>query len=220
MAKKLIAALILVIGCCSLGFADGCLAEPSPLQKHTMFFDQNNDCIIHREETARGLEQLQVDKDAAEKVSGLIHTLLARLTACPETDKSQCPIDIKKLPRHASNTAIFNPDGSWNQQEFERIFDRYDENKTGYLNEKEIHKMVSDNASRDGGRDADIAMGGFMFLLSVAADHKECPAQCRPGETPLPAIGRERLRKNYEGTLFWELGGRTPPWATSTPASN
>ena len=106
---------------------------------------------------------------------------------------------------------IYDAEGQYVPEAFERIFARFDSNGSGALNEVEIAAMIEAHSKeRAGGKTA--SKLEFGLLLDIAADRKEIV-----DGKEVRAISRGRMESFYDGSLFYVLAGETPPWA-SPPA--
>ena len=126
----------------------------------------------------------------------------------PSGDSSDTNIYIDNIHKgvHKSDTGVYDAAGNVDPVKFQSLFERFDSNKSGALNEIEIDVMIDANVNeRPGGRTA--TEGEFGLLLDVGSDRTD-----NVNGKKVRAISRERLIKFYGGELFFELIGLTPPW--------
>lgn len=183
-------------------FDDGSSEQLSALVKHARFFDRDGDGIITLGETFEGLRRLGIGRIKASMLALGIHLGLARQMKASWT--LSLPIENIHLGKHGSDTGVFDEKGKFSQSAFDRIFERFDKNRSGSLSKSEIDEMILAHAKeRPGGR-----LGSqleFGLLLEVAADRVEIE-----NGKAVPALSRERLLKLYDGSLFYELAGEKP----------
>lgn len=177
--------------------------EMTALQKHVSFFDKNGDGIITRYETGLGLRQLGLGRLKAGAGALVIHVFLG-----PQTSGSwkNLGISVKdiKLGRHGSDTGVFDAEGRFVPEAFERIFVQFDANHSGSMSAAELEAMIEANSKlRPGNKSASSVE--FRILLLIAADAAE-----DAGAKRVRAISKSRLKEFYDGTLFYALAKPEP----------
>lgn len=175
----------------------------TPLEKHAAFFDYNGDGLIEVQETGYGLTRLGIGWARAFVLARLINGPLSLATADRWIDKALFRIVIRNIPRgrHPSDTGVFDAQGNFVPEAFERIFDQFSRSKPGFLNEAEVFEMIRANRHLRPGWSGNLAARAeFGLLLQIAADGSDTVL----GQT-YPSISKERLRQFYDGTLFYFL---------------
>jgi peroxygenase len=174
------------------------LPAPSALQKHVMFFDVNQDGIITVEETATRLQSLGFGRIKAWSAAITIHNGLARSTS-GKTFGTDIVVANIHHSKHSSDSGVFGAQGEFVPEAFERMFERFDTDRSGGLDEGEIDRMTDANYQRLGGHL--VSKFEFTALLGLAAD---------AGGADSPALSRRRMREFYDGTLFFEVATGNP----------
>lgn len=179
------------------------VAEPTPLQKHVSFFDKNGNGIITLSETELGLRRLGLGRIKAGAAAVAIHLFLG-----PRTTGSWRSLDISvkdiELGKHGSDTGVFDAEGRFAPEAFERIFARFDVSRSGSMSGAELEAMIAANSRLRPG-DRTVASQEFQLLMIIAADTVE-----EAGGDEVRAISKERLKEFYDGTLFYKLAKPVP----------
>lgn len=164
------------------------------LQKHVAFFDKNGDGIITYSETVAGLSELGVGWAMSRVTALFINLNLGRST----TGRWTTDVDVANIAAgiHGSDTGVFDADGNYNEAAFRRLFDLFDRDRSGTLNEIEINEMIDANSKERPGAWL-AAKLEWRLLLDVAAD-----AQDWVDGKPVRAISAKSLLSLYDGTLF------------------
>ena len=112
----------------------------------------------------------------------------------------------------ASSTQIYTkPDGVLNATRMDSMFQESDLDKDGFLSYSEAQAMIERNAKSLIGKIR--SQGEFLGLLfPLNGVSRELP----DGSTEL-VIPKEIWDSMYEGTLFFNMAGETPPWCMATP---
>ena len=174
-------------------------AEVPALQRHINFFDKNGDGVIHIDETTLGLRQLGLGRVKARAAATVIHLLLGPKTSGTLT--THISVAGIHLGKHGSDTGAYDAQGRFVPEAFERMFAQFDVNKSGSLSAVEIKAMIAANGKLRPG-DGKASSTEFDLLLMVASDRMEGMSR---------AISRERLRRFYDGSLFYELAKPVAP---------
>ena len=175
--------------------------NPTPLQKHVMFFDGDNDGKITYTETKKGLESIGLSKWFSWAAAAFINAGLAS-----NTEKgAKITIDVANIKgaKHEGDTGAYDANGDFVSEKYNRILG-FDSNKSGSLTWAELEKMIEANGKSWLGRLA--ATGEFKLLVSLAADKSEV----ENGKT-VQTISFDRLKQLYDGTLFYTLAGKPIP---------
>ena len=172
-----------------------------PIELHAAFFDRNRDGVVTYFETLESLKKVGVGLVERQTFAAILHG-----AALLRTGSNDIPVvGIAKFGRHEGDTGVYTANGDLDEAAFNRLFDRFDSNpKSGALNGDEIDALIAANRLERGTQNAEAAAFELPFLLKHFADK---------AENGKPALGRERLRKFYNGTLLYELAGETPPCA-------
>jgi peroxygenase len=188
----------LAVAMCSAGFwwDEEPRAEPAipwdemtPLQRHVAFFDYDGDGYITVAEDYRGLRELGIDPFSATAFAIAINGALGTPTmGYPSLTISLYDIDGGV---HGSDTGIYDSDGQFVPENFDRLFDEWDWDGSDGLDPVEIAARTVDDAELFDlfGITASIAEFGLLFYIAS-----------EDGE-----LSRETMRGFYEGTLFYDL---------------
>ena len=161
------------------------------LQKHVDFFDLDRDGRITFLETYQGLRRLGLGAARSAVFGGVINAALGSSTS--KTPSLTVDADHIDAGRHASDTGIYDEKGRFVQRSFDRLFARYDEDGDGALDREELARLFEGNRTDLLGHLG--SMAEFGLLLSLAGE-------ARKGRKVLT---RERLKRFYDGSLFYEL---------------
>jgi hypothetical protein len=167
------------------------------LQQHVLFWDRDNDGIIHPWDVYRGFRELGFNV-----LFSLGSLLIPLFFSYPTTlGHSWLPdpwfriwvADMHKA-KHGSDTGIFDVDGHFHADRFDEMFDRWDGDRCGGLSAHEMCAMWKKNRCA-----ADPAGWSFAFMemwttwLLLQKDGR---------------VWKDDLRACYEGTLFWNISER------------
>ena len=161
------------------------------LQKHVDFFDLDRDGRITFLETYQGLRRLGLGAARSAVFGGVINAALGSSTS--KTPSLTVDADHIDAGRHASDTGIYDEKGRFVQRSFDRLFARYDEDGDGALDREELARLFEGNRTDLLGHLG--SMAEFGLLLSLAGE-------ARKGRKVLTS---ERLKRFYDGSLFYEL---------------
>lgn len=168
----------------------------TPLQRHVAFFDRDQDGVLTVSETAQGLRALGQNRFVAAGAAALIHLGLAK----PVND-SYFKLDMKiadiQKGKHDSDTDVYTATGQVDQARFEKLFNRFDTNKSGSLSAPEIANLRAYVKGKEGSAAATAEWTVFMSLLS------DCMEIDGDGKT-VKAISKAGLSSFYAGTLMFE----------------
>lgn len=169
------------------------------LQKHVDFFDRNHDGQITVGETYDGLRALGLGRGRAA-----VSALAINLGLGPSTSAhwyTPTTIDTSRIQfgKHGSDTGIIDANGNFVQAKFDEMFDKFDANKDGDLNEDEVKNMLTANRTDKVGHAASNAE--FSLLMEIASEDK--------GGTRV--LSRDRMASLYDGSLFYKVAGEKVP---------
>ncbi|WP_437481572.1 caleosin family protein [Sorangium sp. So ce1014] len=173
------------------GTQPAALGDRTALELHSAFFDRNHDGVITLRETYEGLRALGIGRVISAWFALAIHGALG-----PATSRSLVPtlsITLENIHRakHASDTGVYDKDGRFDPQKFDELFARWDKDRDGALNARELVARAL------GDRD----LGDVLGFLASAGEWSVLYALAGKGGK----LTREQLRRMYDGTLFYEL---------------
>lgn len=166
----------------------------SALQQHVLFWDRDNDDIIHPTDVYNGFRDIGFSIPFS-----ILALLIPFFFSYPTTlGHSYLPdprfrIYVKSIhkAKHGSDTGIYDSDGAFRLSMFKRLFARFDSSGTGSLGAGDLFRLLSKNRVA-----ADPAGWTFGFMewsttwLLLQRDGR---------------VWEEDLRQCYDGTLFWKL---------------
>jgi peroxygenase len=161
------------------------------LQKHVDFFDSDHDGKITFLETYQGLRRLGLGAARSVVFGGVINAALGSSTS--RTPSLTVDADHIHAGMHASDTGVYDEKGRFVQRRFDRLFARYDEDGDEALDREELARLFRGNRTDLLGHLG--SMAEFGLLLSLAGED-------RKGRKVLT---RERLKRFYDGSLFYQL---------------
>jgi peroxygenase len=167
------------------------------LQKHVMFFDEDRDGLITVGESAARLQKLGFGWVKSWTMAVVIHAGLAARTSGKWYSLDIVVANIHHA-MHSSDTGVFDELGRFDQRAFDRIFNEFDTDHGGELDEIEMDKMTDANYERIGGHI--VSKTEFSVLLGLAAD-----VEVNMDGEKVRGISRKRLRDFYDGILFFEI---------------
>ncbi len=161
------------------------------LQKHVDFFDTNHDGKITLSDTYEGLRRLGLGAARSAVFGGVINAALGSATS----GAPSLTVDATYIHagRHRSDTGVYDEKGRFVQRRFDRLFARYDDDEDGALDRGELARLFADKRTDLLGHLGSMAEFGLLFHLA---------GEDRKGRTVLT---RERLRRFYNGSLFYQL---------------
>jgi peroxygenase len=174
--------------------------DMTALQRHVAYFDWNGDGLITVVEDYQGLRGLGIDPVLSTTFATFINGLLGT----PTRGFPSLTIDLRGIASgvHGSDSGIYDSEGRFVAEAFERLFLDWDLDDSGGLDPIELAARTI--------RDADlfdvfgVAISGaeFGLLFAVAAEDGE--------------LSRARMRAFYDGTLFYTLADEREgrwPWS-------
>lgn len=171
--------------------------QPTALQQHVLFWDRDNDGIIHPWDVYTGFRALGFNI-----VYSLCSLLIPVFFSYPTTlGHSWIPdagmrifvADIHKA-KHGSDTGVYDLDGHFHADRFDAMFAHWDHDRCGGLTASQILAMWRKNRLA-----ADVAGWTFAFMemlttwLLLQKDGR---------------VWKDDLRACYDGTLFWNISDK------------
>lgn len=169
-------------------------ANMTALQKHSAFFDRNQDGKISLGDTYRGFRAIGFNLFTSALFAWILNAGLAWPTSpgwLPTTT-----IHLKNIHRsnHGSDTGSYDEDGNLVEKKFSDMFDRWDSDKDGYWTWGDAWRRMRDQ------RDVFDFFGQFASFLEfgvtfwVAAENGK--------------LSKDVLHGIYDGTFFYQLEQR------------
>jgi peroxygenase len=166
-------------------------ADATPLQKHVLFFDRDEDGEISLLDTYRGSRALGFGRLLSGTLALVINGALGWVTQSPP--RPTLRIDVARIHRgkHGSDTDIYNELGYFVPEELEETFSRFDRDRDGALSLYEL--WLRARGDRDlydiVGQLTSLAEFGLTYLM--AAENGK--------------LSREAILANYDGSLFYAV---------------
>ncbi len=145
-------------------------------------------------ETRQGLRDLGIGP-----VKAFFSALVINLGLASKTGhKTEIEVANIHKGKHDSDTDIYNADGTFSAAKFQEMFDLFDKNKSGSMDETEFATMRT--AKKETKVGAFAASQEFGLLAAFAADKRETV-----DGKQVNALSRKQLEEFYEGSLFFRL---------------
>lgn len=185
------------------GPADGSGHEPgsssatdqlTPLQKHIVFWDRDNDGVIWPLDVYRGFRDLGfcIPYSLGALLIPIFFSYPVGLAYSYLPDPfMRIRVDVIHRAKHGSDTGVYNIDGQFDEQRFENLFERFDSEHVGGLSSNDIWNLWRRNRVA-----ADPAGWSFAFMewwttwLLLSRDGR---------------VWKEDLKSCYDGTFFWRV---------------
>ena len=177
--------------------------ERTALQKHVGFFDRNSNGQITLGETYDGLRALGFGRIRSSAFAFAINAGLGRATGASWWSPLTVNVDKIELGKHDSDTDVYDTNGRFNQEKFEAVFTKFDNNQDGALSEDEFVTFFARNRESTVGSFASKAE--FGLLMEIAGE--EAIVDGRRVNT----LSQERLAEFYDGSLFYKVAGEPLP---------
>ncbi len=161
------------------------------LQKHVDFFDTDRDGKITLLETYQGLRRLGLGAARSAVFGGVINAALG-----PSTSRApSLTVDADHIHagKHGSDTGVYDEEGHFVQESFDRLFARYDGDEDGALDRRDLARLFEGNRTDLIGHLGSVAEFGLLLCLA---------GEDRNGRKVLT---RQRLEEFYDGSLFYKL---------------
>ena len=112
-------------------------------QKHVDFFDTDHDGRITLFETYQGLRRLGLGAARSAVFGGVINAALGPSTSgAPSFTVNANRINAG---RHESDTGVYDEEGHFVQESFDRLFARYDGDEDGALDREDLASLFEGN---------------------------------------------------------------------------
>ncbi|OTA62446.1 Caleosin-domain-containing protein, partial [Hypoxylon sp. EC38] len=164
------------------------------LQKHISFFDRDNDGIIWPWDVYNGFRELGfcILFSLGSLLIPVFFSYPTRLghSWIPDPFLRIYVNDIHKA-KHGSDSTIYDLDGNFSVERFDRVFDRFDRSSTGGLSVGDLAELLRKDRCA-----ADPAGWSFAFMewwttwLLLQKDGR---------------VWKDDLRGCYDGTIFWKI---------------
>ena len=161
------------------------------LQKHVDFFDTDHDGRITLFETYQGLRRLGLGAVRSAVFGGVINAALGPATS--RAPSLTVNADHINAGRHGSDTGVYDEEGHFVQESFDRLFARYDGDEDGALDRGDLARLFEGNRTDLLGHLGSVAEFGLLLCLA---------GEDRNGRKVLT---RQRLEAFYDGSLFYKL---------------
>ncbi len=172
--------------------------DMTALQRHVAFFDYDGDGYVTLGEDYRGLRALGLDPVSSAAFATIINGALGTSTI----GYPSLTISIYGIAGavHGSDTGIYDSQGRFNEEQFDRLFADWDKNGDGGLNALELARRTVVEADLWDVFGVVASTGEFGLLFAVAAEDGK--------------LSRDRMRAFYDGTLFYTLAEEREgqPW--------
>nr|GMD70515.1 probable peroxygenase 5 isoform X1 [Ipomoea batatas] len=174
------------------GMENGC--EPTPMEKHVMFFDTNNDGVIYPWETYRGFRRIGSGFLLSIGITIFIHVILSSRTRPGKWPSPLFPIVVKNIKhgKHGSDTGAYDSEGKFVPSKFEEIFKKHARINPNALTSAEVDELLRDNREPKDYLGWIGAISEWKVLYLLAKDDK--------GMLP-----KDRVRGVYDGSLFEQM---------------
>ncbi|KAK4373230.1 hypothetical protein RND71_008614 [Anisodus tanguticus] len=122
--------------------------EPTPLEKHVMFFDINNDGIIYPSETYQGFRKMGRGIFRSMFAAVLIHITLSHKTRPGKCPSLLFPIVVEniKYAIHGSDSGAYDSEGRFVPDKFEEIFKKHANQNADSLTYNEVKELLKANS--------------------------------------------------------------------------
>ncbi len=167
------------------------LGDETALERHSAFFDRDHDGVISLRDTYEGLRAIGIGRALSAWFALVINGVLGVTTSRSLVPTLSITLDNIHRAKHASDTGVYDKDGRFNPEKFEELFARWDRDRDGALNLREL-------AARTWG-DRDF-LDVFGFLASAGEWGLLYVLAGKQGK-----LTREQLRRMYDGSLFYDL---------------
>ncbi|XP_019254405.1 PREDICTED: probable peroxygenase 5 isoform X2 [Nicotiana attenuata] len=168
--------------------------EPTPLEKHVMFFDINKDGVIYPWETYQGFRKIGSGIFLSVFASIFINAGLSRKTRPGKWPSLLFPIEVKniKLAKHGSDSGAYDTEGRFVQEKFEEIFRKHARSNGNALTAQELDEMLKANEQPKDSKGRIAALSEWKILYFLCKDQHGL-------------LGKEKVRGVYDGSLFEQM---------------
>jgi peroxygenase len=163
--------------------------QMNALQKHLSFFDKDGDGKVTLKENFQSLRDLGIHPALALPFAIAINGAMATPTAGYPTFTLYLPrIDAGM---HGSDSGLYDNEGRFDRQKFERWFTVWDKNSDGALDVRELAQRLFQEADLFDLFGSVASGGEFAALFLVAAEQGK--------------LSKSRMQELYEGGLFYAV---------------
>ncbi|XP_059308841.1 probable peroxygenase 5 [Lycium ferocissimum] len=168
--------------------------EPTPLEKHVMFFDIDKNGIIYPWETYQGFRKIGCGIFLSIFASFFINFGLSRNTRPGKWPSLLFPIEVKniKFAKHGSDSGVYDSEGRFVQEKFEEIFKKHAHSNGNALTGQELDEMLKANREPKDHKGRIAALSEWKALYFLCKDKHGL-------------LGKETVRGVYDGSLFEQM---------------
>jgi len=170
--------------------------QATALQKHVVFFAEENTGNLTQKSIRRGLNRLHIPKIVSFIGAKVIFSSLRGKLEKNERKNFLRMQDIAKIGKHSNDSGVYNANGDFDENQFEAL-KKFAQPNCEFLTASDIKKMRKSNTQKDKGSTLAgkvASLGEFGLALRLFGDRI---AVNQKGNTN-PAISFERLRMMYE----------------------
>ncbi|KAH0759687.1 hypothetical protein KY290_023180 [Solanum tuberosum] len=177
--------------------ADGIIAnnhELTPLEKHVMFFDINNDGIIYPSETYQAFRKMGRGIFRSMFAAVLIHFNLSHKTRPGKCPSLFFPIVVEniKYAIHGSDSGAYDSEGRFVPEKFEEIFKKHANQNADSLTYNEVKELLKTNRKPKDYYGWANAFVDWNSLFDLGKNKNEI-------------LTKETVKAVYDGSLFEQI---------------
>ncbi|KAJ8562942.1 hypothetical protein K7X08_031394 [Anisodus acutangulus] len=168
--------------------------EPTPLEKHVMFFDIDKNGIIYPWETFQGFRKIGSGIFLSIFASFFINFGLSRKTRPGKWPSLIFPIEVKniKFAKHGSDSGVYDSEGRFVHEKFEEIFKKHARSNGNALTGQELDELLKANREPNDRKGCIAALSEWKILYFLCKDKHGL-------------LGKETIRAVYDGSLFDQM---------------
>ncbi|PHT48506.1 putative peroxygenase 5 [Capsicum baccatum] len=168
--------------------------ELTPLEKHVMFFDINNDGIIYPSETYQAFRKMGRGIFRSMFAAVLIHFTLSHKTRPGKCPSLLFPIVVEniKYAIHGSDSGAYDSEGRFVPEKFEEIFKKHANQNPDSLTYNEVKELLKTNRERK----------DYYGWANAFVDWKSLYDL---GKSNHGTLTKETVRAVYDGSLFEQI---------------
>ncbi|KAM3344816.1 putative peroxygenase 5 [Capsicum galapagoense] len=168
--------------------------ELTPLEKHVMFFDSNNDGIIYPSETYQAFRKMGRGIFRSMFAAVLIHFTLSHKTRPGKCPSLLFPIVVEniKYAIHGSDSGAYDSEGRFVPEKFEEIFKKHANQNPDSLTYNEVKELLKTNRERK----------DYYGWANAFVDWKSLYDL---GKSNNGTLTKETVRAVYDGSLFEQI---------------
>ncbi|CAN4090474.1 unnamed protein product [Withania somnifera] len=168
--------------------------EPTPLEKHAMFFDVDKNGIIYPWETYQGFRKIGSGIFLSIFASFFINFGLSKKTRPGKWPSLLFPIEVKniKFGKHGSDTGVYDKEGRFVQEKFDEIFEKHARSNGNALTAQELDEMLKANREPKDNKGRIAALSEWKILYFLCKDKHGL-------------LRKEKVRAVYDGSLFEQM---------------